>query len=1590
MSAGPSRDRAPSRGPRRGPARPRAAARAAGDRHRARVEGAAAPVGPQLPPDVLVPRELPGGPHPRVHRPLLAARRRRPRPVLRARHDAPPGLRRGPDRRRQRPQPVRPPPDRGQGRAGDAGRGPDPAGPAPPRLARRRAALAGARRRVVADPATTVRPGGRLRGPDAAAPRRSRGGRRSRSTRDPRASCCSCGRRSDLDDRTDRFLAAAITGILHGKSASYLSELMPNTFSMAPRYVRDFAARTAFASPERDVFDGLRAKLDRLYRQPPPPTRASRSSATPATSRRAPRAALRERGRPDRARLVVTSPPYLRVVKYGYYNWLRTWFLGFDARAIDATLDDAHHREPYLAFLRDVLAGLRPVADRRRRRRARHRRRRDRPRTPRSRAASGSPSGSGRRPPSPRAIDSRASPLDDVAAVRKMTKLWGDEAGRATKTDRILVLGATEAGRRRALAGAAARRRLGLAARGARAPSDPVGPALALRFRRRDTESLPLLRAPLDRSVARLAPLIVLAARLARPAVAAADIRRLQGARHGPRRRRSTAGETTSRRPSTRPCDAHGVQVWVLFVTRPMTARPPTTRRDGAEQNSLGGDDALLLVAIDDRTDAIWVSDGLADHRRRARRDHHRHAGAGAARRRLRAARSIATVEALGAAGATSAETPTCRRPRPRSRRSPPGGGTSRSRDGGGGIGLGTIAAVVLLGGGGSPALAASAVDRARRGRRPQAAVARPRTRPDAAALARQANALLIATDERIRDAGQETDFAEAQYGAGRGRRRSGRPSPRPRTSSRRRSRSASGSTTTMPEDEPTRDRDAPGDHRRERPRRQGRLDAETDRIRELRDLERDAPNTLRRAPGPDRGRRGSAADGRGRRWTGLAGVRRVGLGARARQPRGGAQGSRRSARRRDRRAAPPPRRGRPARGRGRDPDGARGRDRRARRCSTRSTSWPPPIARCASGGSLASSTAAEHGPRRRDVGARRPRRGRARQPTHAQPTRPRRRSPRARRPRPRRRPTRSRRSAWPPRPTGSPTRRSLAAHDAAAAADRSIAAAVDVVGPDRARRGRPRRGLHRGPPAWRRRGRPDAPRRGAAPPRRRRRRSLATDPRTPSRRRRRAQALAQEAYRLAQDDFSDWDQGGPGWGQRARDAGATRRRRSWAASSAASSAACCPGAAGGGGWGGSPWGGGGGGGARRWLGGGASAAAGAAAAASAPAASAAAAVAAAAAAAADGEPTASALCADGRADRTVSSQRIEGGHAMAQTSILGRISQLVRANINAILDSAEDPEKMLDQLVRDFTNNIAEAEEAIAQTIGNLRMVEDDAREARAASAEWLDKAKAASRRADELRAARATPPRPTGSTSWPRSPSAARSSYETQAKTLETQVAAQTELADKLKDGLNKLRVKREELVQKRDELVSRAKMAQAQSQVQESLQERQRHGPDVARSPATRSGSAARRRWSVVARRSPSSSIDEQFAVARRTTTEDERRRVDGAPGRARRAGEADADAADVPPVGPGRDGPAGPDEEPRPRADDQPAAVVHPPAAGPPLHARGEPAARADRPLRRGGAPDRGRDGEAPHPRLSAERRSRIERSPRRAGPAGRQR
>ena len=86
--------------------------------------------------------------------------------------------------------------------------------------------------------------------------------------------------------------------------------------------------------------------------------------------------------------------------------------------------------------------------------------------------------------------------------------------------------------------------------------------------------------------------------------------------------------------------------------------------------------------------------------------------------------------------------------------------------------------------------------------------------------------------------------------------------------------------------------------------------------------------------------------------------------------------------------------------------------------------------------------------------------------------------------------------------------------------------------------------------------------------------------------------------------------------------------------------------------------------------------------------------------------------------------------------TILGRISQLAKANVNALLDRAEDPQKMLDQMVRDYTNSIAEAQDAVAVTVGNLRLAQADYNEDVEAAKQWGQKALAASQKADSLRA--------------------------------------------------------------------------------------------------------------------------------------------------------------------------------------------------------------------------------------------------------------
>ena len=173
----------------------------------------------------------------------------------------------------------------------------------------------------------------------------------------------------------------------------------------------------------------------------------------------------------------------------------------------------------------------------------------------------------------------------------------------------------------------------------------------------------------------------------------------------------------------------------------------------------------------------------------------------------------------------------------------------------------------------------------------------------------------------------------------------------------------------------------------------------------------------------------------------------------------------------------------------------------------------------------------------------------------------------------------------------------------------------------------------------------------------------------------------------------------------------------------------------------------------------------------------------------------------------------------MTKQSIFGRIAQLAKANINALIDQAEDPQLMLDQMVRDYTNSIADAESAIAETIGNLRLLEEDHAEDVRAASDWGNKALAASRKADEYRASG-------NSADADKFDNLAKGALqrqitsENEAKMAEPQIASQTQVVNQLKNGLNGMKGKLEQLKSKRSELIARSKTAEAQKKVADAV--------------------------------------------------------------------------------------------------------------------------------------------------------------------------
>ena len=156
---------------------------------------------------------------------------------------------------------------------------------------------------------------------------------------------------------------------------------------------------------------------------------------------------------------------------------------------------------------------------------------------------------------------------------------------------------------------------------------------------------------------------------------------------------------------------------------------------------------------------------------------------------------------------------------------------------------------------------------------------------------------------------------------------------------------------------------------------------------------------------------------------------------------------------------------------------------------------------------------------------------------------------------------------------------------------------------------------------------------------------------------------------------------------------------------------------------------------------------------------------------------------------------------------IIDRITTLARANINDMLDRAEDPEKMLNQILRDMEVNIRQAREQVAAMIAQEKEIEADLATTRKLAREWGAKAQ----RAVEA-----------GKDDLAREALRRKRDNEENAAVYESQLATQEATVSKLKQQLQALESKYQSTLGQRDVLIQRQRRAQAQVKVAESLTE------------------------------------------------------------------------------------------------------------------------------------------------------------------------
>lgn len=147
--------------------------------------------------------------------------------------------------------------------------------------------------------------------------------------------------------------------------------------------------------------------------------------------------------------------------------------------------------------------------------------------------------------------------------------------------------------------------------------------------------------------------------------------------------------------------------------------------------------------------------------------------------------------------------------------------------------------------------------------------------------------------------------------------------------------------------------------------------------------------------------------------------------------------------------------------------------------------------------------------------------------------------------------------------------------------------------------------------------------------------------------------------------------------------------------------------------------------------------------------------------------------------------------------ALLERVSTLVRANLNDLIDKAEDPEKMIKQVILDMQNQLLQVKTQVAIAIADQHLLEKKKKENDEKVAEWMRKAElSVDKKQDDL--ARASLERV--------------ESYRDLSASFQQQVEDQKAQVESLKTALRQLEQKLTEANAKADVLIAQHRRARA----------------------------------------------------------------------------------------------------------------------------------------------------------------------------------